>query len=107
MSREAVGRPHLVAIVLTSLAIALVMAPAATHRQTDPCEVTLAFIRLGSRLLLWSMAPLALGLCIDFYLVARVITGSVAMAWSAAGLFLVLVWFWYLLPRRFARANRG
>ena len=98
---------HLLAIALTSLAIALVMAPAATHRQTDPCEVTLAFIRLGSRLLLWSMAPLALGLCLDFYLVARVITGSVLLAWSAAGLFALFGWFWYLLPQRFARVNRG
>ena len=98
---------HLLAIALTSLAIALVMAPAATHRQTDPCEVTLAFIRLGSRLLLWSMAPLALGLCLDFYLVARVITGSTLLAWSAAGLFSLFAWFWYFLPRRFARRNRG
>ena len=97
---------HLLAIALTSLAIALVMAPAATHRQTDPCEVTIAFIRLSSSLLLWSMAPLALGLCLDFYLVARVITGSVLLAWSAAGLFAAFSWFWYFLPRRFARRNR-
>jgi len=98
---------HLLAIALISLAIALVMAPAATHRQSDPCEVTIQFIRLGSRLLLWSMAPLALGLCIDFYLVARVISGSALLAWSAAGLFAVFAWFWYFLPRRFSRRNRG
>jgi hypothetical protein len=97
---------HLLAIALIGLAIALIMAPAATHRLTDPCEVSLAFIRLGSRLLLWSMAPLALGLCIDFYLVARVISGSTLLAWSAAGLFAVFAWFWYFLPRRFARRNR-
>ena len=97
---------HLLAIALTCLAIALVMAPAATHRQTDPCEVSLAFIRMSSRLLLWSMAPLALGLCLDFYLVARVITGSEALAWSAAALFALFGWFWYFLPRRFARRNR-
>ena len=97
---------HLLAIALTCLAIALVMAPAATHRQTDPCEATVAFIRLSSRLLLWSMAPLALALCVDFYLVARVITGSEAIAWAAAAMIALFGWFWYFLPRRFARCSR-
>jgi hypothetical protein len=94
---------HLLAIALTVVAIVLIMTPAATHRQFDPCEVTIDFIRLSSRLLLWSMAPLALALCLDFYLVARVITGSIALAWSAAGLFALFGWFWYLLPRRFRK----
>ena len=76
------------------------MTPAATHRQLNPCLVTYRFIVLSTRLLLWSMLPLALGLCLDFYLVARVITGSVEVVWLAVlllGLFLVL-WWW--LPRR-------
>ena len=31
------------------------------------------FLRLSSRLLLWSLAVLALGLCLEFFLIASVI----------------------------------
>ena len=49
---------------------------------------------------------MALGLCIDFYLVALVITGDPRVGWLAAALFGVFAWFWYFLPTRFARRNR-
>ena len=91
---------HLAAIVLVTIAIALVMAPAALHRQTEPTAVSRRFIRISSRLLMASMAPLALGLCLDIYLVARVIVGGRGVAATVAlfllGIFIV---FWLLLPR--------
>jgi hypothetical protein len=90
---------HLVAIALIGIAIALIMTPAATHRQLDIREVTLPFIRLSTRLLLLSMAPLAAGLCIDFYLVARVIDGAPTARWFAGGLLLVFALLWGALPR--------
>jgi hypothetical protein len=62
-----------VAIALLAIAVALIMAPAAYHRQRGPQEVTSTFIHLATRLLLWSMVPLALSICIEFYLVGRVI----------------------------------
>jgi hypothetical protein len=92
---------HLTAIVLVTIAIALVMAPAALHRQTEPLTVSRRFIRISSRLLMASMAPLAVGLCLDIYLVARVIAGSRGVAATVAvsllGVFVVL---WLLLPRQ-------
>ena len=39
---------HLVAIALVAMSIALVMAPAAYHRQTGPEEVTKGFTNLAS-----------------------------------------------------------
>jgi uncharacterized protein DUF6328 len=91
---------HLIAIVLVTIAIALVMTPAALHRQTEPLAVSSRFIRISSRLLMASMAPLALGLCLDIYLVARVIVGTRGVAATVAvsllGVFIVL---WVLLPR--------
>jgi len=91
---------HLAAIVLVTIAIALVMAPTALHRQTEPMAVSLRFIRISSRLLMASMAPLAVGLCLDIYLVARVIVGTRGIAATVA-LFLlgVFIVFWLLLPR--------
>jgi len=91
---------HLGAIALIGLAIALIMTPAAVNRRLDPRMVTSGFVELGARLLMWSMAPLALGLCLDFYLVARVITGSVEVVWLAALLLALFLALWWLLPRR-------
>jgi hypothetical protein len=90
---------HLLAITLVVLAIALVMAPAAYHRQIGPRHVTEAFIRTSTHLLLWSMAPLAVGISLDFYLVSRVILNRAAAWWLAAGMFAVLIGFWFVLPQ--------
>lgn len=89
----------MLAITLVVLAIALVMSPAAYHRQTSPHEVTGAFIRISTGLLLWSMAPLAAGISLDFYLVSRVILNNGAASWLAAGIFAIFVGFWFLLRR--------
>jgi hypothetical protein len=97
---------HLSSVALVVISIALIMTPAATHRQMDPCEVTQPFIRLCTRLLLLSMVPLAVALCIDFYLVALVIVGTTGVAWVAAGLLAVFVALWFVLPRVF-RANHS
>jgi hypothetical protein len=91
---------HLVAIVLVTVAIVLVMAPAAVHRQTEPQAVSRRFITISSRLLMASMAPLAVGICLDVYLVARVIVNAAGLAAVVAGLlFGVFIAFWLLLPR--------
>jgi hypothetical protein len=42
-------RLHLVAIALLAIAVALIMAPAAYHRQREPQEVTSTFIQLATR----------------------------------------------------------
>jgi hypothetical protein len=91
---------HLAAIVLLTIAIVLVMAPAALHRQTEPRAVSRRFITISSRLLMASMAPLAAGICLDVYLVARVIVGSRGVArMIALSLLGVFIVFWFLLPR--------
>lgn len=92
-------RLHLLAIALIAGAIALVV-PAAYHRQTDPGRVSDHFIRLSSALLLWSMLPLALGICLDFYLIARLITERESLAMVLAMLLLAFFSaFWIALPR--------
>jgi hypothetical protein len=90
---------HLLALALVAVSIALIMAPAAYHRQTGPCEVTDVFIRLASRMLLASMAPLTLSLCIDLYLVARVVDAGVIAPLLAAFMGAIYIGLWFVLPR--------
>jgi hypothetical protein len=91
---------HLVAIASVVIAIALVMAPAALHRQTQQQGITDGFIELSSHLLRWSMPVLAFAICLDLYLVTRVILASRAQASVVAiGLLGVFTLFWFALPR--------
>ena len=90
---------HLGAIALSAVAVALIMTPAAYHRQTGPEIVTETFIRISTRLMLWSMLPLAVSICVDFYLIGRVILESYFAALIAAALVAVFAVLWIVLPR--------
>jgi hypothetical protein len=91
---------HLAALMLVAVAIALVMTPAAYHRHNAKLEVTERQLRLTLRCVGLAMAPLALGLAIDIYLMARVITHRPAAGLAAAGLIVVLTSaLWFVLPR--------
>jgi hypothetical protein len=97
-------RLHLLAIALVAVAIALIMTPAAYHRQAEPRHASARFIRVSTRLLLASMPPLAIAICLDFYLVARLVVDAGSVAWAAATLFAVFVALWFVLPM-FGRAR--
>src|SRR3954453_13884854 len=77
---------HFLALFLVALSAALVMAPAAIHRQSQQREVSERFIWLSSLLLHVSMLPLAFGLALDVYLIARIVFGSsgIGLVFSAA-----------------------
>jgi len=104
-------RLHLLAVALVAIAIALIMTPAAYHRQAEPEHASERFIRVSTRLLLASMPPLAVAICLDFYLVARLVLHDALVAWLAAGLFAVFVALWFVLPiigrRHAGRDGRG
>ncbi|MFL6563756.1 MAG: DUF6328 family protein [Burkholderiales bacterium] len=98
---------HFFALFLVALSAALVMAPAAIHRQSQQREVSERFIWLSSLLVRVSMLPLALGLALDVYLIARVVFGTSGFGLAfSAGLLLALVLLWMVLPRLEARKNR-
>ena len=93
-------RLHLFAIALVVIAIGLVMAPAALHRQAEPQSVSQRFISAATTLMLWSMPPLALAISIDVYVVARAVFETrLQAALIAAVLLLVLTVLWFVLPR--------
>jgi hypothetical protein len=92
-------RIHLFALIVIALAVGLIMTPAAFHRQTNPRQVTAAFIRLSTGLLMWSLLPLALGICADLYLIGRIIVGPSGGAWIASVVFAAFLTLWYAVPR--------
>jgi Na+/melibiose symporter-like transporter len=97
---------HLIAILCVVLAVALVMAPAALHRRREPQTISSQFLQISSRLLMWSMAPLASGTTLDVYIVARVITRSTTEATAAALVALaIFAILWGIFPSR-ARLGR-
>lgn len=99
---------HLAAIILVTIAIALVMTPAAYHRQVDPRGVTLSLLTLASWMISAAMLPLAAGLAIDVHLIARLITGSPPFA-TATGIvvFALFLALWFVFPQwRAAQARR-
>ena len=91
---------HLTAIGLIVIAIAMLMAPAAYHRQSDPQSISEQFVSIATRLLLYSMFPLLVALGLEFFLIARMITNSLALSVVLAVIvFGIFSTFWFLLPR--------
>ena len=97
---QAEQRLHLAAILLVVVAIILVMAPAAYHRQAEPRSISETFVHVSSRLLLWSMLPLAVGIGLDVFLVSRLVLNHVPTAVVIAALAMAATFtVWWVLPR--------
>jgi amino acid permease len=94
---------HLSSLALVALSIVLLMTPAAYHRIVERGEETEHFHNFASRVLIAAMIPLGLGVCGDFFVVARKITQSEAVALIAAlcvFLFFFMMWFGITIYRR-------
>jgi hypothetical protein len=92
-------RIHLLALGLLAVAIALVMTPAAYHRRVEPETVSRNFVLLSTRVLRWSLVPLAGAICLDLYLIARLILQSqIAGVLVSALALVVFIALWAVLP---------
>ncbi len=93
-------RIHLLAIALVVITTIIIMTPAAYHRQMEVKAVTDSFINMASKLMLISMIPLSISVCLDFYLVSRLILNdefvSLVVAFVSFALFILV---WIVLPR--------
>ncbi|MGD9884033.1 MAG: DUF6328 family protein [Reyranella sp.] len=76
---------HLVAFLLVTLAMGLIMAPAAYHRLAERGRVTRRFVDLASTLLCLALPPLMIGVACDTYLIAYLVTGLSDVALGCAG----------------------
>jgi Family of unknown function (DUF6328) len=98
---------HFAAFLLVALTMGLLMAPAAFHRQAEPRTVTDRFVRLSSMLLTISMVPFTAGVCLDTYLIGRMILQHAGFALlAAAAMLLVLAALWFVLPLVAGRPRR-
>src|ERR1700704_7149556 len=90
---------HFIAVLLIALSIGLIMTPAAYHRQVEPGSVSRFFVRLASRLVVIAMLPLAVALCLEVYLLGRVILGNSTTSFLVASmLLLIFAGLWYVFP---------
>ena len=92
---------HLGATFLTLISVALVLTPAAYHRQVEPDRVSTSFIKFASTLLCISLFPLILSMGLDSYVITKLVTNNNLLAVLAAvPAFLVPIYFWYYIPQR-------
>jgi hypothetical protein len=101
---DALRTAHLVSLCCITLAMALLMAPAAFHRLAEHGEATERFRRTAARLVLAGMAALAPGLALGLWIVAERATGSRSAGMLGGLVFLFFygaIWFvWPVLVRR-------
>jgi hypothetical protein len=91
---------HLLALLLVAVACALVMAPAAYHRQAEQGSISRSMLAIASRFIGFGLVPLMLGVSLDVYVVSFLVTGS--SAWAAViglGCFAVFAGLWFAFPR--------
>jgi hypothetical protein len=90
---------HVGALCCISLAVILLMAPAAFHRITFGGRNTESFHRLGSALVLAAAVPLGAGIVGDLYVaVARALDSSATAVAIALGAAAVLIALWLVHP---------
>ena len=93
-------RLHLLAIALVVITTVIIMTQAMYHRQTGLQDVEDEFIRIATRLLLISMFPLMGSICLEFYLICRVILNDTVLALILAlAIFSLFLTLWIVLPR--------
>lgn len=97
---------HLAAIGLVAIAVALVMTPAAYHRQAEPGTISKRFVRLSTWLLAWALFPLMMGICLDFYLIGRLILRHALISlFISMLLFIIFCTLWFIFPHLAARKS--
>ncbi len=93
-------RLHLVAFFLIMLAMGLLMAPAAYHRQRERGRVTRRFVGLASNLMTWALVPLMFGLACDTYILVFMVLRESGDALAGALIVVaVLASLWFVMPR--------
>jgi hypothetical protein len=99
---------HTASLLLIALAMLLLMTPAPYHRLAEGGEHTERFDKVGVRLVLAALVPLALGLAGDYYVVLEKVSGSGALALAgAAAVAAASLTLWFVVPAAARRHATG
>jgi Family of unknown function (DUF6328) len=91
---------HLSAFLLIALAMGLIMAPAAFHRQVERGYVSRRFVNLASTLLTAAMVALLAGLSLDTFVLCQLVLASDVLSGILSGATAVVLFgLWFVLPR--------
>lgn len=99
---------HLTALLFVTLSIVLLIAPAAYHRIVEEGENSEHFVSFAGKVITAAMVPLALGISLDFFVVARKIAGSFAAGAIGGAMTLAVflgMWFGYTVAKRLLRGR--
>jgi phosphatidylserine synthase len=89
---------YFVALLATTLASALMIAPSAYHRLRARDADKEQLIQTSSRLLIGGMAALVVAITCAVYVIADLIYGAPTGILTAAATAVVFGWFWWGLP---------
>ena len=90
---------HVAAMFLTLVALIMLLAPAAYHRQAESGWVSQGLVNLSSRLITGATPLFALGMTIDFYLLVRAVSENTPLALALAlAVLAITVVLWYAIP---------
>ncbi len=99
---------HFIALVLVALSVAIIMTPAAYHRLAERGSMSEFFVRLASSLIAIAMLPLMIALCLEVYLLSRVILHQQWISIAVASfLLIVFTVLWYVFPFMMRRTFPG
>jgi hypothetical protein len=99
---------HFAGLAAVALSVLLLMTPAAVHRLGFHGEDHPQFFQIGSRLVIASALPLALGISADIAVVVYKITETGAISLtiaSAAAAIFIIAWYVYPLIARIRRVD--
>lgn len=90
---------YLAALGLLTLAIGLLMTPAAYNRLAERGQVSSRMIKLSSIAITAGMAPLVLAFALDVYIVILAVLDNAQAAWlGALATMFVLTTLWFVFP---------
>jgi hypothetical protein len=91
---------HISATVLVTIAIALIMTPAAYHRLAEQTTISKFFVWLAPWLIAVALFPLMLGLTLEVYLLGLLVLGDAktSLAVSTPIFLAVFSMLWFAFP---------
>jgi cytochrome bd-type quinol oxidase subunit 2 len=100
---------HYAAFLMVAVTMGLMMAPAAYLRQAERDRISRRFVDMSSWMLSLAMLPFIAGVCLDTYLLGRLIIGGARLPALLAtlGLCVVLTELWFVWPGLHRRRRRS